>query len=284
MAARVGCVPKRRPSRIASLPMDRAPRPASGTGSASGPTTSTGGTAGSADYPEDAVRWLVGSTEARVLELRCGSGELTAALSGLGHDVIATDPSAQLVARLGHTVPNARLAVARPEDLPFPASSVDIVAAASGDVDAERALPEVARVLRPGGILAVIRSSGDPKVPWVRKVLALVGVGSTPAPDNPFESSDLFTLTERRSFRRWQQFFRPTLVAFVADSPKATMLSQADRADLLDEAGALYDSYGRGPDGLLMPWVVDCYRARVQGKTGVVTADVTDDGLLIDFF
>ncbi|MBA2558997.1 MAG: class I SAM-dependent methyltransferase [Propionibacteriales bacterium] len=219
-----------------------------------------------------------------MLELRCGSGELTAALSGLGHDVIATDPSAQLVARLGHTVPNARLAVARPEDLPFPASSVDIVAAASGDVDAERALPEVARVLRPGGILAVIRSSGDPKVPWVRKVLALVGVGSTPAPDNPFESSDLFTLTERRSFRRWQQFFRPTLVAFVADSPKATMLSQADRADLLDEAGALYDSYGRGPDGLLMPWVVDCYRARVQGKTGVVTADVTDDGLLIDFF
>jgi hypothetical protein len=110
-------------------------------------------------------------------------------------------------------------------------------------------------------------------------------VTAPPAGLNPVESSDLFTLTDHRSFRQWQRFDRDTLVDFVASSEKASALDPQERSSLLAEAAALYDSYGRGPDGLLMPWLVDCYRARVKGVTPRVAAAATpvDDGLLIDF-
>jgi SAM-dependent methyltransferase len=240
---------------------------------------------GAAGYPAEAVAWLVGTGPARLLELGAGTGDLTAVLAGLGHDVVAADTSALALARIARTVPQAHLVLARPEDLPVAASTVDIVVSGTTyeGSDAAGALPEIARVLRPGGTFAVIRRVGDHKVPWVRKVSTLVGNALEAAADDPFEMSEVLTLAERRSFRQWQRFDRPTLVGFVAASARAAALSESDREALLGDAGALYDSYGRGPDGLLMPWMVECYRARVKGPAAVVTADATDDGLLIDF-
>jgi SAM-dependent methyltransferase len=247
----------------------------------------TGAAVASLGYPLEAVEWTVGRGPARVLELVAGEGELTPALAALGNDVLTTDPSAQSVARLAARVPAARTAVARAEDIPLPAASVDVVVAGAGFrvVDSARALPEVARVLRPGGVLSLIWNSGDHKIPWVRKMFALMGVAAPPAGLNPVGSSDLFALTDHKAFRQWQRFDRDTLVDFVASSDKAAALDAQERASLLAEAAELYDGYGRGPDGLLMPWLVDCYRARVKGVTSNVAPAATpvDDGLLIDF-
>jgi SAM-dependent methyltransferase len=237
-------------------------------------------------YPLEAVEWTVGKGPARVLELVAGDGDLTPMLTALGNDVLTTDPSAPSVARVAARVPAARTAVARAEDIPLPASSVDVVVAGAGfrTVDPARALPEVARVLRAGGVLSLLWNSGDQKIPWVRKMFALMGVAAPPAGLNPVESSDLFALTDHRSFRQWQRFDRDTLVDFVASSDKASALDPQERASLLAEAAELYDYYGRGPDGLLMPWLVDCYRARVKGVTSqAAAATPVDDGLLIDF-
>ncbi len=238
-----------------------------------------------ADYPQNAVEWTVGRGRARVLELSAGSGELTAELCRLGHDVVATDPSPQVARRLTAHLPEARVTVARADDIPLAPSSVELVVMGSAyhSIDAARVLAEVARVLGRAGVLALIWNRGDQKIPWVRKMFALTGDESSMGDDDPFEASELFTATDHRSFRQWQRFERQTLVDFVATSAKAASLGPADRADLLAEAGALYDGYGRGPDGLLMPWVVECYRARVKGAAHVVPAAPTDDGLLIDF-
>jgi SAM-dependent methyltransferase len=57
----------------------------------------------------------------------------------------------------------------RGEDIPLPDGSVDAVtiSAAWHWLDPERAVPEITRVLRPGGRLGVLWVSRDERVPWV---------------------------------------------------------------------------------------------------------------------
>ena len=60
------------------------------------------------------------------------------------------------------------------EELPADSSSYDMVIAASAWhwVDEERAVPEVARVLRPGGRLSLVWSGPDRSVDWMRSLWA----------------------------------------------------------------------------------------------------------------
>src|SRR5262245_22487525 len=48
-------------------------------------------------YPVDAVRWLVGDTPCRVVDLGAGTGKLTRGLVALGHDVTAVEPSEEML-------------------------------------------------------------------------------------------------------------------------------------------------------------------------------------------
>lgn len=218
-------------------------------------------------YPADAVRWLVGASPGRVLELGAGTGKITGELVALGHDVVATDTSAQMLQHLQRHAPGARAVVCRAESIPLSTSSVDVVVAAQAYhwFDAQRALPEIARVLRPGGVLSLVWNAADLKVPWVRKVFAMMGTTNEGVGDDPVEGSELFATSESKVFRHWQQLHRPSLIGFVASASKLATMTPADREKVLADVGALYDSYGRGPDGMLVPWRSYCYRARVTG-------------------
>jgi len=240
-------------------------------------------------YPPDAVRWLVGASPGRVLELGAGTGKITGALSTLGHDVLATDTSAQMLHQLQRHVPGIRTVVSRAERIPLSTSSVDVVVAAQAFhwFDRQAALPEIARVLRPGGVLSLVWNAADLTVPWVRKVFTLIGYLNEGVGDDPVEGSELFATSEAKVFRHWQQFHRPSLIGFVASQSRVATLAPAHRDKVLADVGALYDGYGRGPDGMLVPWRSYCYRARVTGladsrKKPEPSADL-DDGLLIDF-
>ncbi len=244
-------------------------------------------------YPADAVRWLVGTSPGRVLELGAGTGKLTAAVAALGHDVVALDPSAEMLAHLRRHTSTARAVVARAEHIPLAASSVDVVVAAQAFhwFDREQALPEIARVLRPGGVLSLVWNNGDLTVPWVKKVFTLMDLTAAGVGDDPVEGSELFTPSEAAVFRHWQQFHRGSLVGFVASQSRTAVMTPAERDDLLVKVGELYDGYGRGPDGMLMPWKSYAYRARVSNlgnfrrepADDASPRDGLDGGLLIDF-
>jgi SAM-dependent methyltransferase len=242
-------------------------------------------------YPHEAVQWLVGDRPATILELGAGTGKLTAVLCDLGHRVIATDPDPEMLSHVRRTAPQARVTMARAEDIPLPSASVDVVVAGQAWhwFDAEHAEPEIARVLRPGGTLGLLWNAGDVRVPWVRKVFAMVDAAPDEQGDDPFEGSDIFVLTEGRKVKHWQTFLKQTLAGYVASTSKAATMGERDRQALLADADVLYDSYGRGPDGLLMPWVTHCFRGRVAGletyveEPTVIDHPDDDDGLLIDF-
>jgi SAM-dependent methyltransferase len=65
--------------------------------------------------------------------------------------------------------PEAEVLAGRGEDIPLPAASVDavVISAAWHWLDPALAVPEITRVLRPGGRLGVIWVSRDMRVPWV---------------------------------------------------------------------------------------------------------------------
>ena len=128
-------------------------------------------------YPADAVAWLVGRQRATVLELGAGTGKLTAQLVAQGHDVLATDPDDAMLDVLRERVPQARVSNTSAEEIPLGDRSVDVVVAAQAFhwFDHERALPEIARVLRPGGHLALVWNQRDERIPWVRKLGRIIG-------------------------------------------------------------------------------------------------------------
>jgi ubiquinone/menaquinone biosynthesis C-methylase UbiE len=124
--------------------------------------------------PDEAVEWLLPAGAQDVLEIGAGTGGLTRQLVGRVPHVRAVEPDDRMRAVLAERVSQAEVVAGRAEAIPADDSSFDAVFVASAWhwVDESRAVPEVARVLRPGGRLALLWSGPDRTVDWVRSLFA----------------------------------------------------------------------------------------------------------------
>ncbi len=120
-------------------------------------------------YPAEAIDWLLPPGAARVLDVGAGTGKLTRQLAQRGLDVLAVEPLAGMRDQLARAVPGVPVYPGTAEDIPLPDGSVDAVLAAQAWhwVDPVRAVPEVARVLVPGGQLGLAWNVRDERVDWV---------------------------------------------------------------------------------------------------------------------
>jgi SAM-dependent methyltransferase len=93
----------------------------------------------------------------RALDVGCGAGLSTAALEPLAETVVGLDPVPRMLTHSRRVAPRAAFLVGQAERLPFPAGSFDLVTAAGSlnYVDLALFLPDVSRVLVPGGVLAI---------------------------------------------------------------------------------------------------------------------------------
>jgi ubiquinone/menaquinone biosynthesis C-methylase UbiE len=113
------------------------------------------------DYAAEAVDWLLNEAKlaagARVVDLAAGTGKLTRLLVGAGCKVTAVEPSTAMRSKLAETVPSARALDGRAESIPLPDASVECVTVAQAfhHFQTGAALPEIHRVLRPRGTLAL---------------------------------------------------------------------------------------------------------------------------------
>jgi SAM-dependent methyltransferase len=223
-------------------------------------------------YPRDAAAWLVGDAPARVLELGAGTGKLTRILVDLGHEVIATDPDPRMLAVLAARVPGAHACTGAAECIPVASRSVDVVVAAQSFhwFDRPRAVPEIARVLRPGGVLAMVWNHRDEGIPWVKKLGRLLA-----SPDRERDPVRLladdrhFGFVEDQTYRHWQTLDREGLLDLVSSRSMIATLPDHERAERLEQVAALYDGYGRGHDGMQLPYLTSCYRTVVQQQDPV---------------
>lgn len=129
---------------------------------------------GRPDYPADAVEVIVRELDLRpgreLLELGAGTGKLTRLLVPSGARIRAIEPVASMRAQLVVRAQGVEVIDATAEAIPLPAASVDAVVAAQAFhwFDADRALAEMHRVLRPGGRVALAWNVRDESVAWVR--------------------------------------------------------------------------------------------------------------------
>jgi ubiquinone/menaquinone biosynthesis C-methylase UbiE len=220
-------------------------------------------------YPREAAAWLTAEAPVSVLELGAGTGKLTEQLVALGHDVHATDPDAAMLARLTAQLPDVRTSQSSAEEIPSGDRSYDVVVCAQAFhwFDLDRALPEIARVLKPGGRLSLVWNERDERVPWVRKLGAIIGrQDQLRAPAAVLEGSSLFEEAEEAEFRFRQQVDQHTIKDLVLSRSNISTLSPEERDSRLDAVAALYADYGRGMDGMQLPYTARCFRSRVLDR------------------
>jgi SAM-dependent methyltransferase len=208
-------------------------------------------------YPEAAIRWaLEPVTEAgrpiRVLDLGAGTGKLTAQLAGLrvGTAVVsavAVEPDPSMLAELRRQLPTVTAMTGRAEAIPLPDSSVDAVLAgqAAHWFDLDRAVPEIARVLRPGGVVAGLWNGNDASVAWVAGLHEISGrrtalLSGGEARDDEGLSGwltqaggGLFWPAESREFSHSQVRTADTLIATLRTHSMFLIMEPADRDALL---------------------------------------------------
>jgi SAM-dependent methyltransferase len=127
-------------------------------------------------YPPEAVEWTAERLDLRsgrvVLDLGAGTGKLSRALVATGADVIAVEPGDAMRAELERAVPGVQALRGSAEDIPLPAASVDAITVGQAFhwFRYEEAIPELHRVLRPGGGVALMWNARDQESPIQREV------------------------------------------------------------------------------------------------------------------
>ena len=209
------------------------------------------------------MRWLTGAEPRRVLDLGAGTGKLTRALVALGHDVIAVEPSPEMIAQLRRALPGVEAIEGAAERIPVPDGRFDVVTAGQAFhwFEAERALPEIARVLRPGGTLGLVWNLWNDEHEVVARLFALLPpFGAPEDPTEPAFRSELFGPIEEAAVDWVRSYGRDELVDTVSTQSAVATLEPADRADRLAAVGRFWDE--EAVDGALaLPFRTETHKA-----------------------
>lgn len=218
-------------------------------------------------YPESAVRWLAGTPPADVLDLAAGTGKLTVPLHRAGHRVVAVDSAISMLAELCAVLPGVPAVAAVAERLPLRSASADVVAVGQAWhwFTAGAAADEAARVLRPGGRLALVWNERI-ELPWVRAVWSLLSPAAmellAPRWHDVLDRHPAFRTPERADFEHVQVLTREALLALVASRSGVAVLAEPDRRALLARVRAVVDEHPdtRGRSEIELPYRAHCFR------------------------
>jgi SAM-dependent methyltransferase len=228
-------------------------------------------------YPRDVVAAPGLPRAARVLELAAGTGKLTRLLVSNVGRVVAVEPDDEMRHRLLANCPDANTLAGIAEHIPLASDSVDGVFAAQCAhlFDRDRAFADIARVLRPGGALALLWNVqvGQPE-PSIAPVEQLLGrhwpEGWDPldlGDPIPNAREDWQTEFGRSGFEPFHQVALPNpqtvdpggLVAFMHSMGWIATLPDDERISLLERVKGLLTS-----NRYMLPWETRLYWARLR--------------------
>jgi len=224
---------------------------------------------GRPEYPAAAVEYVAGllPERAEVLDLAAGTGKLTRPLLAAGLRVTAVEPVAEMRAALPAA---ARALEGTAERVPLADGSMDgvTVAQAFHWFDGDAALAEIARVLRPGGLLALVwnrRVDDDPVNQAIEDIVAPYRA-ATPshrsgAWRDAFARTRLFSELAERSFENVLEQDADGIEARVTSISFIAALAEPERAEVSARARMIARS-GK----VTIPYVTEVHSCRRLGK------------------
>jgi SAM-dependent methyltransferase len=189
-------------------------------------------------YPAEAVAWVAEQLELTkgrtVLDLGAGTGKLTRDLVETGADVIAIEPGDAMLEQLEQSVVGTRVLRGGAEAIPLPDASVDAITIGQAFhwFRHEEAVPELHRVLRPHGGVALLWNSREGEAPLQKEVGELIAPWvkrDRQAPDSwkKLRLGGLFGPVEEREFEFVDELDEDALaeriasISFIAAAPEA---------------------------------------------------------------
>jgi SAM-dependent methyltransferase len=223
-------------------------------------------------WPEEAARWLVPEDAELVVELGAGTGKLTRAVAALGVRVVAVEPDPRMLAVLhGLELEGVEGSA---EAIPFGNGVADAVVAGSSVhwFELERALPEIHRILRPGGRFGFGWNHRDDRHPAIARMGETVHAAQRRARGPRWRSRDwaveltargLFRNVERVLFEHVHELPREALRDHLMSYSGVAALPDSERRRVFAEVARLLDADESvsGNGRLRLPFVVTAYRA-----------------------
>lgn len=232
-------------------------------------------------YAQAAVRWALepvrGREPLRVLDLGAGTGKLTATLVRLGTEVTAVEPDPDMLAELRRELPSVRSLPGSAEAIPLPDGGADavLVGQAMHWFDLNRAVPEIARVLAPGGVLAALWNVDDDRVGWVATLAEISrrkssvtlltwrdSLGRARQEHLDAAGSGLFEDGQAREFEHGQRRTAGSLLATISTHSRLLVMEEPERTALLAQVS---DFLGAQPEtsagGFVLPLATVVLRA-----------------------
>lgn len=226
-------------------------------------------------YPAEIVDQIISltapTTESVVLDLGAGTGKMTRLLSARIARVVAVEPQASMREHARATAPQVAIVGGHGEDIGLPDGAVDgvVVATAFHWFAGHAALEEIARVLRPGGVLVLVWNRDDPAAPWHERENAIL--------------DEFGRAAQRRHWSDWQDAFThrvlfgpmhasrtphlhvvdvDTAIDLVSSVSFVAAMDDDDRLHALQALRSLYEQHASADGTLAMPLHADLYWTR----------------------
>jgi SAM-dependent methyltransferase len=223
------------------------------------------------------VHWLVPAGAELVIELGAGTGKLTRAVAALGVRDVAVEPDRRMLAVLrGLGLEGVEGSA---EAIPFGDGVADAVVAGSSLhwFELELALPEIHRVLRPGGRFGFGWNHRDDRHPAIARMGEAVYAAQARTRGPRWRSRDwpteltangLFRDVEQALFEHVHELPREALRDHLLSYSGVAALPEDERRRVLSEVAGILDSDESvsGDGTLRLPFVVTAYRATRAGR------------------
>jgi SAM-dependent methyltransferase len=206
---------------------------------------------GRAGYPTGVVDAIGVTPHTRIADIGCGTGKFTRLITHA--NVIGIEPLEGMRTTFHELLPEVPIVAGLAEALPLADASLDVAAFASAFhwLDHARALPELHRVLHPGGKLAIVWNRRDELSGWARDFWQITEAhrGDTPGYRTgawrvALEASPHFGPIAERWFEHTQTVDIDGAVARVASI--SFIETHPDKQRVLDEARRFLEARGEG--------------------------------------